>query len=141
MVTTSSTVDLPLTYSDQLWEDWLKEVVALEKRILGHISIQWQSDDELLAVNRQFLDHDYYTDIITFNRNRGSRVQGDLAISVDRVVDHATTQNISMRDEFLRVVVHGVLHLCGYEDHTEEEKSQMRTLESGYIQMASKFGL
>jgi len=118
----------------------LKEVVALEKRILGHISIQWQSDDELLVVNRQFLDHDYYTDIITFDRNRGSRVHGDLAISVDRVVDHAITQNIPLRDEFLRVVVHGVLHLCGHEDHTDEEKTRMRRLESGYIQMASKFG-
>ena len=109
--------------------------------MLGHISIQWQSDDELMALNRKFLNNYYYTDIITFNRNRGSRVQGDLAISVDRVIDHATTQNIPLREEILRVVVHGVLHLCGYDDHTEEEKMQMRTLETGYIQMASKFGL
>lgn len=141
MVTTSSSVPLPLTYPDHCWTEWLREVAALEQKTLGQLAIQWQSDEELLQVNRQFLDHDYYTDIITFNRNRGSRVQGDLAISIDRVVDHAVAQNIPLHDEMLRVVVHGVLHLCGYEDQTEEEKLRMRSLETSYMQLASKYGL
>ncbi len=96
---------------------------ASEGRVLGSLTIQWQSDEELLEVNRQFLDHDYYTDIITFNRNRGNRVNGDLAISVERIIDHAAQQGIAVRDEVLRVVVHGTLHLCGYDDHSDEEKS------------------
>lgn len=141
MVTTSTTVDLPVQVDDRVWNAWLEDVVRSEGRVLGSLTIQWQSDDELLEVNRQFLDHDYYTDIITFNRNRGNRVNGDLAISVDRIMDHAVQQGIAVRDEVLRVVVHGTLHLCGYDDHSDEEKAQMRALESTYMEKAPNFGL
>jgi probable rRNA maturation factor len=141
VVTTSTTVDLPVQVDDRVWNAWLEDVVRSEGRVLGSLTIQWQSDDELLEVNRQFLDHDYYTDIITFNRNRGNRVNGDLAISVERIIDHAAQQGIAVRDEVLRVVVHGTLHLCGYDDHSDEEKAQMRALESTYMKKASNFGL
>ena len=141
MVTTSTTVDLPVQVDDRVWNAWLEDVVRSEGRVLGSLTIQWQSDDELLEVNRQFLDHDYYTDIITFNRNRGNRVNGDLAISVERIIDHAAQQGIAVRDEVLRVVVHGTLHLCGYDDHSDEEKAQMRALESTYMKKAPNFGL
>ena len=141
MVTTSTTVDLPVQVDDRVWTAWLEDVVRSEGRVLGSLTIQWQSDDELLEVNRQFLDHDYYTDIITFNRNRGNRVNGDLAISVDRIMDHAAQQGIAVRDEVLRVVVHGTLHLCGYDDHSDEEKVQMRALELTYMEKAPNFGL
>ena len=141
MVTTSTTVDLPVQVDDRVWTAWLEDVVRSEGRVLGSLTIQWQSDDELLEVNRQFLDHDYYTDIITFNRNRGNRVNGDLAISVDRIIDHAAQQGIAVRDEVLRVVVHGTLHLCGYDDHSDEEKAQMRALELTYMENAPNFGL
>ena len=141
MVTTSTTVDLPVQVDDRVWNAWLEDVVRSEGRVLGSLTIQWQSDEELLEVNRQFLDHDYYTDIITFNRNRGNRVNGDLAISVERIIDHAAQQGIAVRDEVLRVVVHGTLHLCGYDDHSDEEKAQVRALESTYMKKASNFGL
>lgn len=141
MVTTSTTVDLPVQVDDRVWNAWLEDVVRSEGRVLGSLTIQWQSDEELLEVNRQFLDHDYYTDIITFNRNRGNRVNGDLAISVERIIDHAAQQGIAVRDEVLRVVVHGTLHLCGYDDHSDEEKAQMRALESTYMKKAPNFGL
>ena len=141
MVTTSTTVDLPVQVDDRVWTAWLEDVVRSEGRVLGSLTIQWQSDDQLLEVNRQFLDHDYYTDIITFNRNRGNRVNGDLAISVDRIMDHAAQQGIAVRDEVLRVVVHGTLHLCGYDDHSDEEKAQMRALELTYMENAPNFGL
>ena len=141
MVTTSTTVDLPVQVDDRVWTAWLEDVVRSEGRVLGSLTIQWQSDDQLLEVNRQFLDHDYYTDIITFNRNRGNRVNGDLAISVDRIIDHAAQQGIAVRDEVLRVVVHGTLHLCGYDDHSDEEKAQMRALELTYMENAPNFGL
>jgi rRNA maturation RNase YbeY len=126
---------------DRVWNAWLEDVVRSEGRVLGSLTIQWQSDEELLEVNRQFLGHDYYTDIITFNRNRGNRVNGDLAISVDRIMDHAAQQGITFRDEVLRVVVHGTLHLCGYDDHSEDEKAQMRSLELTYMEKAPNFGL
>jgi probable rRNA maturation factor len=141
VVTTSTTVDLPVQVDDRVWNAWLEDVVRSEGRVLGSLTIQWQSDEELLEVNRQFLDHDYYTDIITFNRNRGNRVNGDLAISVERIIDHAAQQGIAVRDEVLRVVVHGTLHLCGYNDHNDEEKAQMRALESTYMKKAPNFGL
>ena len=141
MVTTSTTVDLPVQVDDRVWTAWLEDVVRSEGRVLGSLTIKWHSDDELLEVNRQFLDHDYYTDIITFNRNRGNRVNGDLAISVDRIMDHAAQQGIAVRDEVLRVVVHGTLHLCGYDDHSDEEKAQMRALELTYMEKAPNFGL
>ena len=141
MVTTLTTVDLPVQVDDRVWNAWLEDVVRSEGRVLGSLTIQWQSDEELLNVNRQFLDHDYYTDIITFNRNRGNRVNGDLAISVDRIIDHAAQQGIAVRDEVLRVVVHGTLHLCGYNDHSDDEKAQMRALESTYMKKAPNFGL
>ena len=69
MVTTSTTVDLPVQVDDRVWTAWLEDVVRSEGRVLGSLTIKWQCDEELLEVNRQFLDHDYYTDIITFNRN------------------------------------------------------------------------
>lgn len=141
MVTTSTTVDLPVQVDDRVWTAWLEDVVRSEGRVLGSLTIKWQSDEELLEVNRQFLDHDYYTDIITFNRNRGNRVNGDLAISVDRIMDHATQRGILVRDEVLRVVVHGTLHLCGYEDISDAEKERMRALESTYMEKAPNFGL
>ena len=141
MVTTSTTVDLPVQVDDRVWNAWLEDVVRSEGRVLGSLTIQWQSDEELLEVNRQFLGHDYYTDIITFNRNRGNRVNGDLAISVDRIMDYAAQQGITFRDEVLRVVVHGTLHLCGYDDHSEDEKAQMRSLELTYMEKAPNFGL
>ena len=141
MVTTSTTVDLPVQVDDRVWNAWLEDVVRSAGRVLGSLTIQWQSDEELLEVNRQFLDHDYYTDIITFNRNRGNRVNGDLAISVERIIDHAAQQGIAVRDEVLRVVVHGTLHLCGYDDHSDEEKAQVRALESTYMKKAPNFGL
>ncbi len=141
MVTTSTTVDLSVQVDDRVWNAWLEDVVRSEGRVLGSLTIQWQSDEELLEVNRQFLGHDYYTDIITFNRNRGNRVNGDLAISVDRIMDHAAQQGITFRDEVLRVVVHGTLHLCGYDDHSEDEKAQMRSLELTYMEKAPNFGL
>lgn len=115
--------------------------MRLEGKSFGTLTIHWQSDEELLEVNRTFLDHDYYTDIITFNRNRGNRVQGDLAISMDRIVEHAKQQGVTLREEVLRVVVHGTLHLCGYDDQTDAEKSAMRILESKYMELAPNFGL
>lgn len=108
---------------------WLGNVVSRETKSLGEINLIFTSDDYLLDVNREYLDHDYYTDIITFDYSDGDCVSGDLFISVDRVRDNALQLNQMFHVELNRVVVHGVLHLCGYKDKTEEDSKLMRSKE------------
>ncbi|MEY2963461.1 MAG: hypothetical protein RL754_722 [Bacteroidota bacterium] len=100
--------------------------VLYPKVKLGKITAEWLSDEQLLEVNRQHLDHDYYTDIITFDYTRGNRISGELLLSIDRVHDNARTQGVSEEQEEARVLAHGVLHLIGYKDKTEEESAEMR---------------
>lgn len=97
---------------------------------LGQISVQWLSDDELLEVNKQFLNHDYYTDIITFDYSRGTVIKGELLISTDRITENAKALNVPMDVEAARVVAHGVLHMIGFGDKTDAEKAEMRKREN-----------
>lgn len=97
---------------------------------LGKITVEWMSDDELLEVNKTHLDHDYYTDIITFDYSRGRRISGELLISYDRVKDNAVSMNVPVEQEEFRVVAHGILHLLGFKDKTEEEAAVMRSKEN-----------
>ncbi len=108
---------------------WFSDVAALESRELGDINMIFCSDEYLLEMNRQHLDHDYYTDIITFDYSMDKVVSGDLFISVDRVRDNAAELNTSFQDELCRVCVHGLLHLCGYKDKSESDEKLMRSKE------------
>ena len=94
----------------------------------------WLSDDELLEINKTHLDHDYYTDIITFDYSSSRKISGELFISVDRVRDNAATHGSSEKQEFHRVVAHGVLHLLGFKDKTEAECKVMREKENEVLQ-------
>lgn len=96
----------------------------------SRIDVHWMSDDELLEVNRTHLDHDYYTDIITFDYTRGSRISGELFISKDRIKDNADSLGVKEEEETARVVAHGILHLLGFGDKTEEEARLMREKEN-----------
>lgn len=96
----------------------------------SRIDVHWLSDDELLEVNRTHLDHDYYTDIITFDYTRGSRISGELFISKDRIKENAITLGVRVEEETARVVAHGILHLLGFGDKTEEEARLMREKEN-----------
>ena len=97
------------------------------------------SDDYLLDINRQFLNHDYYTDIITFDiSEKGMPVNGEIYISVDRVVDNANTLAQSIKHELHRVLFHGVIHLCGYSDKSVKEKMTMRKKEEEYLSLYFK---
>jgi rRNA maturation RNase YbeY len=107
---------------------WIEQVIALEKKRLGGISYIFCSDDYLHKLNVQYLDHDTLTDILTFPYNR-SPIEGDIFISIDRVKDNAQDLNISFENELHRVIIHGVLHLCGYLDETDEEEEMMRKKE------------
>jgi len=97
---------------------------------LGKIQVHWLSDDELLEINKAHLDHDYYTDIITFDYSTSRKISGELFISVDRVRENASTHGSSETQEFHRVVAHGVLHLLGFKDKTEAESKVMREKEN-----------
>lgn len=112
---------------------WLKFVAHSEARRLGDISIIFCSDQYILDVNREYLNHDYYTDIITFDYCEGDLLSGDLFISIDSVRENAAFYGTAFENELNRVIVHGVLHLIGYDDHTEEEIAQMRSKEDFYL--------
>jgi probable rRNA maturation factor len=111
----------------------LPVLVSLESFELGDITLIFCTDEELLAINKEHLAHDYYTDIITFNYNTDSLLSGDLFISVDRVTDNAQLLGVSMEEELHRVCYHGVLHLVGYNDKTDDEIKVMRAKENFYL--------
>ena len=117
----------------RLTSKWLKFVAHSEARLLGDISIIFCSDQYILDVNRKYLNHDYYTDIITFDYCEGDLLSGDLFISIDSVRENAAFYGTAFENELNRVIVHGVLHLIGYDDHTEEEIAQMRSKEDFYL--------
>lgn len=126
----------PITdFSIEFYEDWLSKVTALEQKEMGDITLIFCSDEYLLNVNREYLDHDYYTDIITFDYTEDNIVSGDLFISLDRVADNAQIHTVDFINELNRVVVHGVLHLCGYKDKSEEDEKLMRSKENQMLQL------
>ena len=99
----------------------------------GDIIIHWVNDDELLEMNRKFLNHNYYTDIITFDYSRGKKISGELFISEDRVVENAKKEITPFNQERDRVIAHGVLHLLGFKDKTEQEQEEMRLKEDQFL--------
>ena len=114
---------------------WLKFVASSEVRRLGAVNIIFCSDNYLLDVNAKYLHHDYFTDIITFDYCEGNVLSGDLFISVDSVRENASFFGVDFTDELNRVMVHGILHLIGYDDHTEEEQKVMRSKEDYYLSL------
>ena len=99
----------------------------------GDIIIHWVNDDELLEMNRKFLNHNYYTDIITFDYSRGKKISGELFISEDRVIENAKKEITPFNQERDRVIAHGVLHLLGFKDKTEKEQEEMRLKEDQFL--------
>jgi len=112
---------------------WLKMVAESEIKKLGPLSIIFCSDNYILDINIKYLQHDYFTDIITFDYCEGDLVSGDLFISIDSVRENALHYGVRFEDELDRVMVHGLLHLIGYDDHTPEETALMRQKEDYYI--------
>lgn len=114
---------------------WLKLVAESEIRRIGDISIIFCSDNYILDVNQKYLQHDYFTDIITFDYCEGDKLSGDLFISVDSVRENALEYGVEFEDELNRVMVHGILHLIGYDDHSEEDIAEMRKKENYYLSL------
>ena len=131
--------DIKFTYKNKLANNrWLKMVAGSEIRKIGDINVIFCSDNYILDVNMKYLQHDYFTDIITFDYCEGKLLSGDLFISVDSVRENSIEFGTDFEEELHRVIVHGVLHLIGYDDHTDEDKKVMRQKEDYYLQMRSQ---
>ena len=131
--------DIRFTYKNKLANNrWLKMVAGSEIRKIGDINVIFCSDNYILDVNMKYLQHDYFTDIITFDYCEGKVLSGDLFISVDSVRENSIEFGTNFEEELHRVIVHGLLHLIGYDDHTEEDKKVMRQKENYYLQMRSQ---
>lgn len=123
----------PFKYKKKPIKNQVKFLILNELYIPGDISVIFCSDEYLLGINKQYLNHNYYTDIVTFNYVEDSVISGDLFISLDRVRENAETFESKFVVELYRVVFHGVLHLIGYNDKTDAEKIQMRQKEDYYL--------
>lgn len=117
---------------------WLKVVAESEIKRLGDIAIIFCSDNYILDVNIKYLQHDYFTDIITFDYCEGNVLSGDLFISVDSVRENSEFFKTEFPEELNRVIVHGILHLAGYGDHTDEEMKLMREKENYYLSLRTQ---
>ena len=122
-------------FKPELFVLGLTSLVNKEHKELGDITVVFCSDDYLLEMNRRHLDHDYFTDIITFDYCEGDLVSGDLFISVDRVLENSLKERVEFLNELARVCVHGVLHLCGYGDKSEIDQVIMRQKEDYYLRL------
>lgn len=114
---------------------WLENIIKEEGKKPGKITYIFCDDDYLLQVNQDFLRHDYYTDIITFDYVKGKTISGDIFVSLPRISDNAKTLQKEIESEFHRVLAHGILHLCGYKDKSEEEAILMRQKEDYYLSL------
>lgn len=112
---------------------WLENLILAENKKPGDINYIFCDDDYLLKVNRDFLQHDYYTDVITFDYVKGKTIAGDIFVSLPRISENATTLSKDFDVELYRVLAHGILHLCGYKDKTDEEITEMRRKEDFYL--------
>ena len=113
---------------------WLTKIADKEGFTIGQLNYIFCSDEYLHKINLEYLNHDTYTDIITFDNSEDeATIEGDIFVSIDRIRENSEILNTIFEEEVKRVIVHGLLHLCGYDDHSPEDKVEMRRLESEYI--------
>jgi rRNA maturation RNase YbeY len=117
---------------------WINEVAFAERKFVGEITYQFVTEETILDFNIRFLNHTYFTDIITFDNSLVNIINGDIIISFDTVQSNADKFGVSFESELYRVIIHGVIHLCGYADSTEIEKKVMREKENQYLSYLEK---
>ncbi len=117
------------------YESWVKNVISSEGKKTGEISFIFCDDEYLLEINQKYLDHDTYTDIISFDASVGNILNGDIFISTERVSENADSYEVEFSEELKRVIIHGVLHLCGYKDKTPDQEKLMREKEEEKMKM------
>lgn len=116
-------------------KQWIKSITEKEKHKLGIINYIFCTDDELLAINLKHLNHNTLTDIITFDYTEGKTINSDIFISIDRVTENAKKFKVTFENELHRVMIHGVLHLCGYKDKTKSDSELMRKKEDWALKL------
>ncbi|KGN72271.1 rRNA maturation factor [Porphyromonas macacae] len=114
---------------------WIEDVAERYQKEVGDICYQFVNDDRILQTNQDFLDHDYYTDIITFDETKDNVIAGDIMISVDTVRSNADQYDLNYDEELHRVIIHGILHLCGLKDETDEDEAVMHRAEDEALAM------
>ena len=110
--------------------NWIEQVAKSHDRIVGPLTYIFCDDEKIIEVNRQFLQHDYYTDLVTFDYSRGKRISDDMFISLDTVASNAEMLGVTYNTELHRVIIHGVLHLCGIDDKGDGEREVMEGFEN-----------
>lgn len=116
----------------------IEKVIRKEKKKPGDLSFIITTDKVLIGINREFLKHDYFTDVIAFSESNDNIINGEIYISIETVKNNATNYKVSLKQEVIRVMIHGTLHLCGYSDNTVKEKKRMREVEDYWINRESK---
>lgn len=116
-------------------EIWLNEIAAEHDKIIGNLNYLFCNDEEILRINKMFLQHDYFTDIITFDYSRKNKAGGDIFISLDTVRSNSEELNLPYEEELLRVIAHGLLHLCGIDDKGPGEREKMEAHENRALQL------
>ncbi len=114
---------------------WLVALIAMEEKKAGKINYIFCSDERLLEVNKEYLQHDYFTDIITFDYVKGRTISADIFVSLPRISENSVLHDSTFEDEFHRVLAHGLLHLCGYKDKSESQAREMRAKENFYLRI------
>ena len=137
----SEDIDLSLTLDEPTLENWLITLAKEENHEIADLNYIFCSDDYLLTINREYLDNDYYTDIITFDYSQDQVIAGDIFISADRVADNANVYKVRFEQELMRVIAHGCLHLLGYKDKTEEEQNLMTKKEEASLSLLQKLSV
>ena len=117
------------------YEAWLKRVIASEDKKLEEVSFIFCDDEYLLEINQKYLDHDTYTDIISFDNCVGNILAGDIFISTERVAENSLEYGVDFEEELRRVLAHGILHFCGYNDKSDRESAEMRRKEEEKMRM------
>lgn len=121
--------------NQEQYKNWIQQIIASEGKTCGDISYVFCDDVYLNKINKEYLNHEDYTDIISFDYTQGSIISGDIFISTERVGENAEKYEVSFEKELLRVLTHGILHYCGYKDKTDEEKATMRNKEQEKMRM------
>ena len=121
--------------NEAAFSSWISLVIRSESKKEGDINYIFCDDDYILEINKQYLNHDYYTDIISFDYSVGNELHGDIFVSIERIRENATDFNVTFDEELKRVIIHGLLHYCGYKDKTSEEEVLMRLKEDEKIAM------
>ena len=121
--------------NEAVFSNWIEDVITSESYVLGEVNYIFCNDEYLHKINLEFLKHDTLTDIITFDNSVGKMIYSDIFISVERVEDNAKDFKVTFEEELKRVIIHGVLHLCGYKDKSETDAALMRSKENDKIKM------